>query len=90
MTEAFEWLVHQVELMERKPQDVALDFEGDLPLKGKTVDGAEYEICLDPLMGEWNVWVTSIDGEYEVLDRVFHGTKNECLSYLYWHMEVDA
>ena len=91
MLTVFDWLEQQIAMMERKPEDVLLDFEGDLPMSGTTMDGAKYEILPDPLGGHWNVWVThALDEQYEACDRVFHGSLNECKNYVYWNMEVDA
>ena len=86
---ALDWLDNQIQMMERKSQqDIALDFEGDLPLSGKTVDGAEYKILRDPF-GGWNVWIIEpIEDDYEGHNRVFHGSLNECKNYVYWNMEV--
>jgi len=81
-----DWFARQVEMMERKPEDVCL--EADIPLSGKTVDGAEYKILRDPF-GGWNVWIIEpIEDDYEGRNRVFHGSLNECKNYVYWNMEV--
>ena len=78
-----------IAILERKPQDVELDFDGDIPMKGKTVDGATYKITPDPLFGGYTVWVTSpLNGLLEASDLVFKGSLNECKNYVYWNMEV--
>lgn len=73
---------------EFEQKDVPLDFEGDLPLKGITIDGNEYYICLDTLCGGWRVWVDAQDDDGEYTECVFRGSKNECKNYVYWNMEV--
>lgn len=82
------WFERQVAMMEREPQDVELDFDGDLPLRGITVDGAEYSISPDPMCGGWRVWVNTKDDDGEYTDCVFRGSKNECKNYVYWELGV--
>lgn len=82
------WFARQVELMEREPKDVDLDFEGDLPMKGVTVDGNEYEILGDPF-GGYRVYAIELTDTQEIYDCVFRGSLNECKNYVFWNMEVD-
>lgn len=78
-----------IAMLEREPQNVELDFEGDIPMKGQTIDVATYEIRPDPLFGGYTVWVTSPLNELlEASDFVFKGSLNECKNYVYWNMEV--
>ena len=66
-----------------------LDFVGDLPMQGKTVDGARYSIEPAAYGDTYLVWVITETETQEVYDLVFRGSKNECLNYVYWSMEVD-
>lgn len=78
-----------IAILEREPQDVELDFDGDIPMKGQTIDGATYEIRPGPLFGGYTVWVTSpVSETLEASDLVFKGSLNECKNYVYWNMEV--
>lgn len=68
-----------------------LDFVGDLPMKGRTADGARYSI--EPAAfsgGAYSVWVITETETQEIYNHVFKGSKNECLNYVYWNMEVDT
>lgn len=84
-----DFFANMIAMLEREPQDVELDFDGDIPMKGQTVDGAEYKILSDPLFGGYTVWVTSpVSETLEASDLVFKGSLNECKNYVYSHMEV--
>lgn len=86
---AHDFFANIIAMLEREPQDVELDFDGDIPMKGQTVDGAEYKILPDALFGGYTVWVTSpLSETLEASDLVFKGSLNECKNYVYWNMEV--
>ena len=82
----YAWFEQDVHAQE---QDVALNFEGELPMRGLTADFVEYEIAHDPLRGDWTVWLTkAIDEYYETCEKAFHGTKNACLNWVHDNLEV--